>query len=480
MTRLSGLDASFLYSETRSVHMHTLKIAVIEAPTRSDGETFARFKWEMEQRLHLLPMFRQRLAEVPLGLAHPKWVQDPDFDIDAHLHRIRVASPGGHHQMDRAIADIASIPLDRSRPLWEVWMLDGLAGGRLGFVAKIHHAVADGLAAVGMLTNIMSLSPDNDANLPPERWAPEPPPGRWQLAADAVSAYPRRVARLPRLIRRTLRGARAVVGRYRGQGVRPPRPFDTPNTPFNNAITPLRSFASTSMALADIKAVKSELSVTVNDVILATVSGGLRRYLRRNGHQLDRSLVATVPVSVGGSAANDRLTGNELSNMFTSLCTHIDDPAERVRAIHEVTEAAKQTHREMGADVMRDWTEYLPAGPFKAGVRLYSGLNLANHHRPPANVIVSNVRGPGSTQYLAGARLCNFYSVGPVLEGLGLNITAWSYADQLNFAVLADRRAVPEADAIVRSLHEALGELLDLVPARSGATVIPFELATSA
>jgi WS/DGAT/MGAT family acyltransferase len=481
MTRLSGLDASFLYSETPAVHMHTLKVAVIDAPSRSDQETFTRFKWEMEQRLHLLPMFRKRLLEVPLGLAHPRWVEDTDFDIDRHLHRVRVAAPGGHLEMDRAIADIASMPLDRSRPLWEIWMLEGLTGGRLGFVAKVHHAVADGLASVGMLTNVMSVAPDDDSHLPAAPWNPERPPSRWRLAREAISSYPRRAARLPALVGRTARGLRSVLGRYRGAGVRPPRPFDTPRTPFNGAITPLRSFASTSMSLADVKAIKNELGVTVNDVILAIVAGGLRRYLDQRGVALDRSLVATVPVSVGGtSARSDRLGGNELSNMFTSLCTDIDDPAARIRAIHEVTEAAKQTHRELGADVLLEWTEYVPALPFKLGVRLYSGLDLADRHRSPANVIVSNVRGPSRPQYLAGARLRNIYSVGPVLEGLGLNLTAWSYGGQLSFAVLGDRRAVPDADRVARCLHASLGELLELVPSgRQAAAVIPFEAAAT-
>lgn len=465
MKRMTGLDAAFLYGETASVHMHTLKIAIVDGVDEGVEATYRRLRKEVERRLHLLPPFRLRVVDVPLKLHHPLWVDDPDFDIDNHLRRIRIPAPGGRREMDRTIASIANAPLDRSRPLWEVWMLHGLAEGRVAFVGKLHHAIADGNASAGMIANVMGIDPLDTHVEEQDEWRGEQIPSRTRLVFDALREKPARVRKLPALLARAALGATKVIGRTkRGENAGQAKPFDAPYTAFNRSISANRSFATTNVAFADIKSVKDKLGVTVNDVVLGVVAGALRSYLSKNGGTPERPLVASVPVSVKQDPTkNRRLQGNELSNMFASLCTHVEDPSARVLAIHEGMKLAKVTHEDIGDNALLDLSEYLPRRLYTAVVRAYSKLGVADLHRPPANVIVSNVRGPAQSLFVAGARLHDLYSVGPVLEGLGLNLTAWSYEDRISFAVIADAKAIPDAHLLIDELHGALAELLRAV-----------------
>lgn len=460
MERLSGLDATFLYSETPSVHMHTLKVAVLDVPAAPES-VFERFRSELDRRLHLLPPFSLRALEVPLGIHHPVWVVDPELNIDRHLFQRRIGAPGSRRELDRVVGEIASTPLRRDRPLWEIWMLEGLDDGAVAFVAKVHHAMADGLASAAMLANVMVTGPDADAQRD-EGWASRAPselPSRLSLAYDAIKETPQRVSELPGLIGRTLDGARRVVGRAADGELERVRPFTAPKTPFNKTLGPGRSFATTAVDLERVKKIKSALEVTLNDVVLGVVGGALLSFLESRGQSPDRSLLATVPVSVPGLETGQRLQGNRLSNLFTSLCTHVADPAERVRRIHTTTRHAKDAHTQFGPEVMQSWAEYTPPGPYHWGFRAYSALRFADRIRPAANVIVSNVRGPAQELFLSGARIKEFYSVGPILDGLGLNITAWSYNGKMSFATLAYREAIPEPYLISERLHDSLAEL---------------------
>jgi diacylglycerol O-acyltransferase len=458
MERLTGLDAGFLYMETPTLHMHTLKIAVIDPSTVPDGYSFDGVKEELAKRLHLLPPFRRRLVDVPLRLHHPVWIEDPDFDLDYHVRRAVVASPGGDREFGELISDIASRQLDRRRPLWEIWVVEGLEGDNVGFVAKIHHAAADGVAAAAMLANVLDTEPQpHDPDPPADPWQPDPVPSSLHLLLQAIAALGRQLLALPALLRRTLSGLRAVSRRRREIDDAPPLPFRTPNTSFNGALTPHRWFAMASLSLDDVKAVKNAFGASVNDVILAVCAGALRHYLENRGELPDRPLVAGVPVSVPGD--ENRLTGNRVSNMFTSLRTDIADPVERLRAIHAVTKSAKELHNVLGAEMLQDWTEFTPPRPFAAWMRLYSRLRLAERHRPPINLVVSNVPGPTQPLYVAGARLRAIYSMGPVLEGIGLNITVWSYLDSMNFGLVGCRETMPDIWDLAGNLHEALEEL---------------------
>ena len=472
MERLTGLDASFLYNETPTLHMHTLKYTVLDVSGVPGGYDFDRFRHELDRRLHLLPPFRRRVIEVPGGLHHPVWIEDANFDLDYHVRKIGVPPPGGRREMDDTIAEIASWPLDRSHPLWEIWMLEGLEGGRVGFLAKIHHTLADGVAAAALLANVMATSPADVDPPPPLRpWTPEAEPAGWRLVFAAIIDLLRNIGRLPGLLRRTLPRVRAVSKHRKTAEVPTPRPIlDTPRTPFNVALTPHRSFATATLSLADVKAVKTAFGVTVNDVVLGMVAASLRTWLQKRDALPDKPLVAGVPVSTDDPGEITRLGGNKVSNMFTSLRTDIYDPIERLHAIHEVTSAAKVVHNLLGADMLADWSEYTPPRPYAALMRLYGRLQLANRHPPPINLVVSNVPGPRDPLYVAGAQMEGIYSVGPILEGIGMNVTVWSYCDQLNVGVIACREHVRDPHEITDGMAEALA---DLVERASASTVVP-------
>jgi diacylglycerol O-acyltransferase / wax synthase len=465
--RLTAFDAGFLYMETPSLHMHTLKISILDPSTIPDGYRFERVREVLAERLHLLPPFRRRLVPIPFSLHHPVWIEDPEFDLDRHLHRVEVRAPGGMREFSELCSDSASRQLDRRQPLWELWVVEGLEHGHVGFVAKIHHAAADGVAAAGMLASVLDASPDAAAPAAPAApWRPDRVPTRGELVRGALTAWVRVIAGLPALLRRTMRGLRAVVRRRRASSVSPPIPLvHTPKTSFNRALTANRSFVMTSMSLDEVKRVKSAFGVTVNDVVLGICAGGLRRYLERRGELPDRPLVAGVPVSARGATADaddGEYRANVVSNMFTSLRTDLIDPVARLHAIHDVTGAAKEVHNALGADMLMEWVEFTPPGPFAAWMRLYSRLRLADRHRPAINLVVSNVPGPRDPLYIAGARLTAIYSMGPILEGIGLNVTVWSYLDQLGFGIVACPETMPDLWDFVDDLHDALDELSKL------------------
>jgi diacylglycerol O-acyltransferase len=462
MERMTGVDAGFLYMETPTLHMHTLKIGVIDPAAVPGGYSYHRFQEELEKRLHLLPPFRRRVVPVPFGLHHPVWIEDGNFDLAYHVRRIGVPPPGGPREMDELIGEIASHQLDRTRPLWQIWVLEGLQDGLVAFVAKIHHAAADGVAASALLANVMSAEPEAADPPPPEHpWRAEQVPSDWRLILDALRDLFRGLRDLPPLVRRTYRGARAVGEYRRTAEVKPPRPIlDTVKASFNGALTPHRVFATASLPLDDFKKVKTALGVTLNDVVLAVVAGSMRQYLDERGERLAKPLVAGIPISTDRPDDVKRLGGNKVSNLFTSLCTHIDDPVERLRAIHHVTKAGKDVYNLLGADMMSDWVQFTPPGPFAWFMQQYSKRGLAAKHRPPINLVVSNVPGPSVPLYVAGAKLVALYSVGPVLESVGLNVTVWSYIDQMNFAAYACRERLPEVHRVTDGLGDALGVLL--------------------
>jgi len=328
----------------------------------------------------------------------------------------------------------------------------------MAVLVKIHHAVADGMAAAALLANVMSTSADRFVPLPADNWRPEPLPTRRQLLVDAFHDHLRQLRDLPRLLHRTSMNARALVRHRRQSSISTPLPIlNTPRTPFNGSLTPRRAFATTSLAAAEVDRVRRTFGVTVNDVVLAMVSGALRGYLLEQHALPVTALVAGVPVAA--DPTEQRLTGNRVSNIFTSLATDEADPVRRLRRIHEVMAEAKQLQRLLGPETFGDWVQYTPPRPYAWIVRQYSNHRVADRHRPPMNVVVSNVPGPTDPLYAAGAKLRELYSVGPVLEGIGLNITVWSYLDHLHVGILACRDEVPDTSRIAIGIHAALDEL---------------------
>jgi len=440
--------------------MHTLKIAVCKPdPGTEQSDLFHGLRQVLSSRLHLLPAFRMRVLEVPYGLHHPVWVEDPNFDIEDHLRRRTVPSPGGALELDHVIADIAGRPLRRDRPLWEIWLVDGMADGTVVCVAKIHHAVADGVASAEMMANVMgSMSREGD---PPraEGWAPGPLPGAPRMLVDAFRSRRRQFRHLPPLLAQTARGGLDVARYLRAGDTSLSHPFQTPSTVFNRKLVAARRFARASLPLGRVKDIKTRLDVRLNDVVLAIVGGALRLFFKQRGELLDRALVATVPMSVATPRKTRRLIGNRLANLFTCLADDIVDPIARVRAIHTMTDDAKEVQRRLGMETMLAWSEFMPPRTYQWLVRAYSASGITDRIRPPANLIVSNVRGPAQPLRLAGATLENIYSVGPILDGIGLNMTAWSYGEHLSLSALCDAASVTDLHALVEMLPESLDEL---------------------
>jgi len=465
MQRLSGLDAGFVYMETPTLHMHTLKLAVLDPPAGVGAGSFEFMRDEIGRRLHLLPPLRRRLVDVPFGFHHPVWIDDPDFDLTHHVHRVVVRAPGGRRELDELVGRLASRPLDRRRPLWEMYVVEGLAGGRIAVLVKIHHAVADGNAASALLVNVMTDSAADHGPPPTMPFRPEPVPTGSQLLLAALVDHLRQLGALPRLVAHTLRNLRLLVAHRRVSSVTPPRPMlDTPRTVFNAALTADRAFATTSIALADARAVRAALGVSLNDVVLGLVAGSLRGYLLERGALPPRSLVAGVPVgaddaAVAAGTAEPRLGGNRVSNLFTTLATDVDDPVERLRAIHRVTAEAKEMQRLLGTDTFASWVQYTPPRPYAWVVRQFSRRRLADRLAPAINVVVSNVPGPRAPLFAGGAPLVELYSVGPVLEGIGLNVTVWSYTDRLYVGVLSCPATLPDPERIADGMVAALAEL---------------------
>lgn len=458
MERLSGLDAGFLYMETPTLHLHTLKIATVEHRDPQRPYSFQRFRDTLAERLYLLPPFRRRVVHVPLDLDHPVWIEDPDFDIDKHLHRVVLPADAGPREVAKVVSEIAGRQLDRSRPLWEITAVEGLAGGRTVFIAKLHHCLADGTAASELLANVLMVSPDGkDATSPPP-WTPDPIPSRRRLATAAAGSFARRAANLPGLVRSTAKGLVAIAKHARASDVESAVPFRTPKVAFHAALTPNRIYATVRLPLDELKRVRKLHGATLNDVFLAVATGALRAYLSKRGELPKVALVAGVPASVGGEEPG-RMSGNKVSNLFALLPVHLEDPRAQIAAISAAMKVAKERHVMIGPGVLEDWTEMSlqwPLGPF---MRSWSRWKMSNRVGSPINLVASNVPGPRVPLFLGDTALVDLQSIGPILEGIGLNITAWSYVDILSVAFLACPEHMPDLWDLAEAFPEALRAL---------------------
>lgn len=464
MQRLSGMDASFVYGETPSWHMHAGTLVVLDPSTAPQGFDTGTLRTLFEARAGLLGPFLRRLVEVPFGLDRPVWVDAPLLDLDCHIHRVGVPRPGGQRELGALVGDLFAYKLERDRPLWEIWFIDGLEDGNVGLLVKVHHALVDGARGARLYELLFDLTPDAPFDRPdiPEVRG-ERVPSAWEMALRA----------LPRLAATPLRAAR-TAGDLAGSGLRMLRfhrtaewpsvtfPFQAPRTSLNHAITSHRGFAFCSVPLSEVKVIKNAFSVTVNDVVLGICAGGLRRYLADRGELPAKPLVAQIPVAVhvgDGAPSSGQTWGNAVAVMGATLGTHIDDPAERLRAIHASTRSAKLMHRALGDDLILDLADVAPPAVLAAGVRAYSRLRLSERHPPVFNLIISNVQGPPIPLYVAGARLVANYPIGPLLDGGGLNITVISYLDGVDFGFAVCPEIVEDPWSLVDATKAAFAEL---------------------
>ncbi len=468
MERLSGLDAAFLYLETPTLLMHTLKLVLLD-PLERPTDVRARLIAETRSRLHLFPLLRRRLLKVPFGLHHPLWIESSEVDLESHVRHIRLAPPGGPRELDAAMAEIASRPLDRSRPLWELWTLEGRADGALAVLVKLHHALADGATALRLLEALTSHHRLVPPITPPSKlWQPERTPSDLELVRDAMRDQLRALVRLPSLCARTWSAAAAL--RHRPSAPRPPRPMlDAPGTSFNRSLSAHRSLATLSLPLAAALRVKTTAHVTLNDVVLTLVGSALRGYLLARGELPDRALIASVPSSAEAQESQ-RLSGNRVSTLFTTLATDVSDDWQRLLVIHEVTRQAKHVQQLVPAALLGDWLQLAVPKPASWIVSQWSKRRIADYVPPPVNVVVAYVRGPSEPLFVQGRPVRALYSVGPILEGIGVNVTVWSYVDKLHFTVLSCSELTPDPHRITALLERALALLLAAANARSGPT----------
>jgi diacylglycerol O-acyltransferase len=461
VTRMSGADAGFLYMETPAMHMHTLKMAIIDP---SPDMTFDNLVKATFFRLRRMPALRRKVVPVPFSLNHPVLVTQRRLDPKRHFFRHDIGGTGSMRDFERVVGEIASTPLKRDVPLWEIHLCEGFADGKVGIVGKIHHAVADGLAANAMLANIMDVT---SAELRPGFVSDANQggliPSPVQLVRSALRDGIAQLAIIPGLVRRTWRAVSNMLSyrKHESEGV--PVPVkDTPRVSFNGPLTPRRSFATVTIPLADLKAVRSQHAdingLTLNDVVLAVTSGALRRWLDAHDEHPAGSLVAGVPVGLDAIGGDPRLFGNNVSNMFTTLATDTDDPAERLRRISVTARHAKVMQQHLGTSLV-EWSQFTPPAPVAALVRAYSRHSGARFHAAPFSAIVSNVPGPRERLKVGGAHLADVFSVGPLVEGIGLNVTVWSYVDRMNCSLLACPDLLPDVEVLASYFPAALSEL---------------------
>ncbi len=459
MQRLSGLDASFLYLETAKQPLHVCSILELDTSTMPGGYTFDRLRDALGLRIKAMPEFREKLADSRFNPDHPVWVEDRDFDVDHHLHRIGLPSPGGRNELAEICGHIASLSLDRSRPLWEMWVIENVAetdaheGGRIAVMTKVHHAGVDGVTGANLMSQLCSTEPD----------AAEPDPvdgpgdaSDLEIAVSGAVRFAMRPLKLANVLPMTVSTVIDTAKRIRSGTTMAP-PFTAPQTAFNANVTGHRNIAFAQLDLEDIKKVKQHFGVKVNDVVMALVSGVLRKFLLDRGELPESSLVAMVPVSVHDKS--DRPGRNQVSGMFSRLETNIEDPTERLKAIAEANSVAKQHSSAIGATLLQDWTQFAAPAVFGVAMRVYASSRLSGA-RPVHNLVLSNVPGPQMPLYLLGCEVEAMYPLGPIFHGSGLNITVMSLNGTLDVGIVSCPELLPDLWDMADDFQAALDELL--------------------
>jgi diacylglycerol O-acyltransferase / wax synthase len=477
MQQLTGLDASFLAFETANSTGHVGGVSVLDPSSAPKPLTLARLTEVLGDRLALVPVLRRKLLNVPLGLDQPYWIDDADFDIEYHVRELALPSPGSDAQLSEQVARLHARPLDRSRPLWEIYLITGLAADRAAVYTKIHHSAIDGVSGTELLTVLFDLAPGG-RELPAARpFRPERRPSPAAMAALAAARLawrPVQAARVGNEIMRVLPtlapAVSALVGGLLGLGrgdgaVIPTVPGRAPATPFNKPITPHRRFAFRSVDLDQVKTVKNAFGVSVNDVVMAMCAGALRRWLADHGAVPAAPLIAMIPVSIRDPAAKGAL-GNKVSAMLATLPTHVIDADQRLEIAHAATKIAKAQQAAIPQGLVDQISDFAPPALTARAARVVFATGLL-HRLPPFNLCVSNVPGPNVPVYLCGARLLAHYPVSVITDGQGLNITLVGYLGRLHFGLVSCRELVPDIDTLAGYLVEELELLLKAADLRA-------------
>jgi len=456
--RLTGSDAACLALETETGYMHVGGLVLVD-PTDAPGFGIDSLAELIAARIHGTPKFTWRVREVPLGIDRPVWVDAPDFEVRDHLHHIAVPAPGTLRELAPIVGDIMSHRLDRRRPLWEMWLIEGLESGQIALFSKYHHALADGASGQGLAEQLLDLEPH-----------PVDDGGGEGAADPSTVAEPSTASLVGRGLVNSL-GAGVRIGRYLGQSVRrgvtmlgyqrnedspAPGVMDAPPVPWFGELSKQRAVSYASVPLEGVKQIRRECDVKVNDVILAVVAGALREYLIAHEALPDKPLISSVPIST--RTEDSEVMSNEVANMFVYLATDFEDADERLAAIHRSTQGAKEMTDAIRAHEIRSIGETAPPLLINLASRMILTADLMSHF-PTANVVVSNVPGPAFPLYMCGAKLTAIYPSGPLMAGMGLNVTVMSYLDSLDFGFQVDPNLIPDPWEMAAAIPRAYEEL---------------------
>lgn len=445
---------------------------MIDPSTAADGFGYETVLDTYRNRLHLLPPFRWRLVNTPFGLDHPYWIDDPDFDLEYHVRRIAVPAPGDPQTLAEIIARIHARPLDRSRPLWETYVIEGLADDRIAIYAKNHHATIDGVSGADILGVLLDLEPTPPVPGQREEMTPEAEPTQAEMlvrSARGLVKQPLRMGRmavraagaLPLLGRMAQRAAPPQLRPRRSEGLMGKPLLQAPPSPFNGALSPHRRFAYGSVGLKDVKRIKDAAGCKLNDVVMALTAGALRRYLQRTGGLGPEPLQAMVPISVRTEQQKGE-AGNAVNALIATLPTHLADARERLTSAAASMDMAK-TGNAVPATVLRDFTQFATPALAATAARTVARLRWADRMRIPFNLVMSNVPGPPVPLYLGGARMEAIYPVSAIYDGVGLNVTVFSYRDELQIGLVADREMVTDIWSMLDDFYDEMAELTALV-----------------
>ena len=459
--RLSGLDTSFLNLETGPVHMHVASTTVFEGPAPG----YEELRDHISSRLHLVPRFRQKLRFVPLGQGRPVWVDDPHFNVDYHVRHTALPQPGSEDQLRTLAARIFSQRLDRTKPVWEMWLVDGLEGGRFALVTKAHHCLVDGVSGVDITAVLFDLDREPPEPTASEPWLPDPEPSSAQVLAEALVDRATNPAEIMRGARSVMaapsRVADAVVKELGAAGSFLRTGLSAPRSPINRAIGPYRRFAWVRTDLEQMKRIKNEAGGTVNDVVVAAVSGALGRYLRGRGHSTTGlELRAMVPISVR-SADEQGALGNKVSAMMAPLPVGREDPLERLRAVTETMRHLKSSRQAVGASLLTDVTDFTPPTIAAQAARLQSRQRFFN-------TVVTNVPGPQFPLYLLGRELLDIFPMVPLAANQAVCFGIMSYNGRVNFGLTADYDSSPDLDTLAEDLDASVAELVEATSPQGG------------
>lgn len=460
--QISGSDAAFLYAESPTSPMHIASLNIVEGSLE-----FNDFKEIIASKLHLIPKFRQRLLNVPMNLDYPYWVDDPNFDLDLHLNRIKLPDPSNWRTLRDLTSTLFSSPLDLRRPLWSVHFIEGLdeiaqvPKGSVAIVTKVHHVMIDGSSGVGIMGVLYDSEADGKQKTrsKPKPFNPEPLPDELSLLLKSGYEFFKNPFRIPKTVAETTysfiksKAAKKLSIQKEFSSTK----FPVPITIFNGSISAKRTWGTALLSFDRINALRKIMGGSINDVILAICAGAIRRYLVEKEKLPIHPLVANVPISI--RTENSTKMNNQIANMMIQIATHIEDPLERLEYIQEQTMLGKSRHNTMGAKTLAKMADVVPFGLANLAAGLYSKYNIKDLHRPPFNVTITNVPGPSGLLYLNGHKVVSIFGLTPVVDGFGLIIAAFSYNGLVSITTTSDAKTMPDADVFSKYIRESANEL---------------------